>query len=198
MVIGEDFAWAHMPKTAGTATVAMFRAFDGLVRFADSPDEVDAHVTFAERRAEVEGRLLVLNLRRLPAWAISRAHYVSLHGVYPDFEPIPMPPADELARGSFPDERLALFTDRGRLEIGRWMRAEYLADDVLDFVGGLREVSDTERARVHAVGRLNALAYEHDVSRWLTPAQVELLYEHNPAWAALEERVYEAAVVAVD
>src|SRR6266542_4333678 len=89
MVIGERFAWAHMPKTAGTATVAMLHACDGLVRFADSPEGADAHSTFADRRELVDGKLLVLNLRRLPSWVLSRAHYVSLHGVYPDFEPIP-------------------------------------------------------------------------------------------------------------
>jgi hypothetical protein len=175
----------------------MFGAFDGLVRFADSPDGVDAHLTFADRSEEIEGRLLVLNLRRLPAWALSRARYVSIHGVYPDFEPIAMPSADELAGSAFPDERLALFTGGGRLEIDRWLRAESLADDVLDFVASLREVTDAERARIQAVRTLNSIDYDHDVSNWFTPAQVELLYERNPAWAALEARVYgDAGVVA--
>jgi hypothetical protein len=190
MVIGERFAWAHMPKTAGTATVEMLRAFDGLVTFADSPDDADAHVPFADRRGQVEGKLLVMNLRRLPAWVLSRAHYVSRNGTYPDFEPIPMPPARELAESSFPDARLALFTDCGSFEIDRWLRTESLADDLIDFVSELRDVDDAEREHVRAVGRINALDYDHDVSRWFTPAQVERLYERNPRWAAVEETVY--------
>src|SRR5215213_543745 len=116
MVIGDRFAWAHMPKTAGSATVAMLRACGDLVRFADSPEGAEAHTTFAERPERVAGKLLVMNLRRLPAWVISRAWYVSRHGVHPSFEPIPLPPPGTLAESSLPDERLALFTDRGRIE----------------------------------------------------------------------------------
>jgi hypothetical protein len=190
MVIGDRFAWAHLPKAAGSATVAMFSAFEGLVRFADSPDDVDAHVNFSERPEQIDGKLLVLNIRRLPAWVISRAYYVSRHGVYPRFEPIPMSAPQELAASSFPDQRLALFTDGGRLEIGRWLRVESLAGDVIEFVSELRDVTDHERARITDVGRANALDYDHRVSRWFTPAQVEQLYRSNPAWAALEERVY--------
>jgi hypothetical protein len=190
MVIGDDFAWAHMPKTAGTATTTMFEAFDDLVRFADSPEGEDAHRTFEDRRLEVEGKLLVLNLRRLPAWVVSRAHYVSRHGVHPDFVPIPMPSPGDLAESSFPDERLRLFTADGRLEIDRWLRAESLADDVIDFVSDLRDVSEDEAARVRAVGPLNALDYDHDVTSWFTRGELTRLYETNPVWAALEERVY--------
>jgi hypothetical protein len=190
MVIADRFAWAHLPKAAGTATIAMFNAFEGLVRFADSPDDVDAHVSFSERFEQVERKLLVLNVRRLPAWVISRAHYVSRRGVYPSFEPIPMPASQELAESSFPDERLALFTDGGRLDIDRWLRVESLADDVIDLVSELRGVTDDERARVADVGRVNALDYDRRVSHWFTPAQVEQLYRSNPAWAAVEQRVY--------
>jgi|RhiMetdeSRZDD1v2_1073273.scaffolds.fasta_scaffold08834_11 hypothetical protein len=190
MVIGDRFAWAHLPKTAGSATVMMLGAFEGLVRSVDSPYAADAHVTFHERREQVEGKLLALNIRRLPAWVVSRAYYVSLHGVWPDFEPIPLPSAGELADSSFPDQRLALFTDDGRLGIDRWLRAESLAEDVIAFVSELREVTGEERARVRAVGLVNALEYDHDVSSWFTRAQVERLYERNPVWARVEERAY--------
>jgi hypothetical protein len=196
VVIGDRFAWAHLPKTAGTATVAMFEAFDGLVRFADSPDDVDAHVSFADRREQVEGKLLAMNVRRLPAWVISRAVYVSRHGVYPDFEPIPLPSPRALAASSFPDERPALFTDDGRLEVDRWLRAESLTADVIAFVSELREVTDDERARVRRVGRVRALDYDHDAAHWFTPRELELLYRANPGWAAIEGRVYGEVAVA--
>jgi hypothetical protein len=196
MVIGDRFAWAHLPKTAGTATVAMFKAFDGLVGFADATDDVDAHTSFRERPEQIEGKLLVLNVRRLPAWVISRASYVSRHGIYPNFEPIPLPAPAELADSSFPDERLALFTDDGRLEIDRWLRAESLADDVLALVSELREVTDAERTLVRGVGRVNSMDYDRDVTHWFTPPEIARLYERNPHWAAIEERVY-GNVVAV-
>src|SRR5690349_997434 len=175
MVFGDRFAWAHLPKTAGSATVMMLGAFEGLIRSVDSPYAEEAHVTFGERLDQVDGKLLVLNIRRLPAWVISRAYYVSRKGVWPDFEPIPVPSADELADSSFPDQRLALFTDDGRLEIDRWLRAEALVDDVLAFVSELRAVTSEEHACVREVGLVNALDYDHDVSRWFTPAQLERL-----------------------
>jgi hypothetical protein len=196
MVIGDRFAWAHLPKAAGTATVAMLHAFDGLVRSADSPDDVDAHVTFADRGALVDGKLLAMNIRRLPAWVISRAVYVSRHGVYPAFEPIPLPSSRTLATSSFPDERLALFTGGGSFEVDRWLRAESLATDVIAFISELREVTDSERAGVLRVGRLNALDYDRDVEHWFTPGELELLYRANPRWAAVEERVYGEVAVA--
>jgi hypothetical protein len=196
MVIGDRFAWAHLPKTAGTATVAMLQACGDLVRFADSPDGRDAHTAFADRPELVEGKLLAMNLRRLPAWVISRAQYVSRYGVHPDFVPIPFPSPKALAESSLPDERLALFTDDGRLEIDRWLRAESLAGDVAAFVSEVRGLSDAERRRIDAVGRLRALEYDRDVSRWFTPAQIERLYERNPLWASVEDRVYrEVALV---
>jgi hypothetical protein len=194
MVIGEHFAWAHLPKTAGTATVAMFGVFDDLVISIDSPDLAAAHVIFRDREDEIGGKRLVMNFRRLPAWVVSRATYVSRRGVYPDFEPIPLPRADELADSSLPDERLALFTDGGRLTIDRWLRAESLADDLLDFVSELRPVSAGERARVHSVGSVNALDYDRDISRWFTQEQVEHLYRRNPEWAAIEARLYQGLV----
>ena len=35
MVIGKEFAWAHLPKTGGDTTRTLFEAFPGLVQFAD-------------------------------------------------------------------------------------------------------------------------------------------------------------------
>ena len=38
MVVGERFAWAHLPKTGGGTTRALFGLFPGLALFADSGD----------------------------------------------------------------------------------------------------------------------------------------------------------------
>ena len=90
MVIGERFAWAHLPKAAGTATSRMFGVFPELIQFADPEDTNDKHTPFPDRAEMVRGRLLAMNVRRLPAWVLSRAHYVAIHGMWPDYEPIPM------------------------------------------------------------------------------------------------------------
>jgi hypothetical protein len=190
MVIGERFAWAHVPKTGGTSTLTMFWLFPDLVTFADSIDSKGQHVSFRDRWDQVEGKLLLLNFRRLPTWVLSRAQMVSRFGVRPDFEPLPFPTADELARSSFPDERLSMYMDGGRVEIDRWLRMEHLVDDFLKFVSELRDVSDLERKHVVELGPMNVLDYDHELDSWFGPEQVETLYRSNPVWTELEQRLY--------
>jgi hypothetical protein len=190
MVIGNDFAWSHLPKTGGDATLSMFRVFIDLVEFADREDSNDKHAHFRARAQRIRGKLLVMNIRRLPAWILSRAQHVSRRGVYPDYEPIPMATAEELADSSFPDSRLMLHTNDGWFWPDRWLRMEALADDFLDFVSGLREVSETERKRVQALGPVNSAKYDHEIERWFTPSQIERMYLNNPSWATLEHEQY--------
>jgi Holliday junction resolvasome RuvABC endonuclease subunit len=39
-------------------------------------------------------------------------------------------------------------------------------------------------------GRLRALEYDRDVTRWFTRVQLDRLYERNPLWASVEECIY--------
>jgi hypothetical protein len=190
MVIGERFAWAHLPKTGGMATERMFRLFPRLVVFADPDDTDEKHSTFRARRRMLDGKLLAMNLRRLPFWVLSRAQYVSREGVWPKYEPIPMAPAQELAESSFPDSRIHLYTDDGRFVIERWLRTEFLPEDFLRFVSEFTDVSEGQRKAVNALGPVNAQEYDHRLEEWFTAAQVRTMYEHNPAWAAIEEELY--------
>jgi hypothetical protein len=131
-----------------------------------------------------------MNLRRLPAWVLSRAQHVARWGVYPDYEPIPMATPEELAARSFPDERLSLYTDNGRFVIEHWLRAECLREDFLAFISGFTEVTEQRRTAVLALGPVNAHEYDHRTDRWFTAEQIETLYEGNPAWARLERQLY--------
>lgn len=189
-MIGERFAWAHLPKTGGMATERMFRLFGGLVLFADPDDTDEKHATFRARRRMLDGKLLAMNLRRLPLWVLSRAQYVSREGIWPAYEPIPMAPAEELAQSSFPDSRIHLYTDDGRFRIERWMRTEFLAEDFLRFVSEFTDVSAEQRAGVRGLGQVNTQDYDHRPEAWFTPAQVRTMYERNPAWAAIEQELY--------
>jgi hypothetical protein len=190
MVIGERFAWAHLPKTGGMATERMFRLFGPLVVFADPDNTDEKHATFRARRRMLNDKLLAMNLRRLPFWVLSRAQYVSREGIWPDYEPIPMAPAQELAESSFPDSRIHLYTDDGRFAIQRWMRTEFLAEDFLRFVSEFTDVSDEQRAGVLSLGEVNSQDYDHRLETWFTAEQVRTMYERNPAWTAIEEELY--------
>src|SRR6185503_7074059 len=75
MVITERFAWAHLPKTAGDATAQMFAAVPGLVLYQAPLDSNEKHDGFWVHADAIEGKLRVMNIRRLPSWILSIAHH---------------------------------------------------------------------------------------------------------------------------
>ena len=190
MVIGERFAWAHLPKTGGSATLELFRVFPELIVFADFDPGNDKHATFKQREQDVAGRMLVMNLRRLPFWVLSRAQHVARWGVHPDYQPIPMASAQELSESDFPDDRLGLYTDGERFPIDRWLRMEQLGEDFLEFVSELTPVTPEQRAAVLSLPPVNSHEYDHELATWFTPEEIERMYERNPVWAGIEERLY--------
>jgi hypothetical protein len=111
MVIGHRFAGAHLPKTGGDATAARLAAVRGLVQFADPPDANDKHMPFFGREAEVAGKLLATNLRRLPAWTLSGAQHKARHGVHPEYRPLPLESFAEMAARTDADDLLRWMAD---------------------------------------------------------------------------------------
>jgi hypothetical protein len=190
MVIGERFAWAHLPKTGGDTTLALFCLFPGLVHHADPSDTNDKHATFSERSEAVAGKTLAMNFRRLPAWVLSRAHHVAREGLWPDYRPQPIPSARALAESSLPDERLLHFTCSPEFRIDRWLRLEHLREDFLEFVSELVAVTPEQRRSVRALPPADVASYDRDLRRWFTDAQLQTMYEANPTWAALERELY--------
>jgi hypothetical protein len=190
MVIGERFAWVHMPKTGGDATYRMLASVPGLIRFSDPLDSNDKHAAFWEREAEVAGKQLVMNIRRLPAWTLSAAHHKSTVGVHPEFEPVPLASVDEMVESTDPDDMLRWLTDGDRFAVDRWLRTEFLNQDVADWLDALGVLSDEVHRHVDAVSRINEQSYERDLRRRFSGAQLRRLYERNPGWAAVERRVY--------
>jgi hypothetical protein len=195
MVITRRFAWAHLPKTGGDATAAMFAAVPGLVEFADPRDSNDKHMPFFGREAEVSGKLLVMNIRRLPAWALSGAQHKARHGVHPEYTPLPLETVDQITTRTDADDLLRWMTDHGRFEVGRWLRMERLEHDVLALLEELGELSPTARAGIRRVGRVNEGGYPAAAARELTPEKIARLYELNPVWAQVEREVYGSLVI---
>jgi hypothetical protein len=190
VVIGERFAWAHIPKTGGDATVAMLEAVPGLVLFADSRHSNDKHLPFSNREEQVRGKLLVMNIRRLPAWVLSAAHHKAQSGLHPDYKPLPMPSVEEMADDPDPGRMLRWMTDGGRFEIDRWLRTEHLADDVITLLDQLGALDDEVAGRVRAVGRRNASDYDHDPAAHFSAEQIERIYARNPDWAEVERAAF--------
>jgi hypothetical protein len=190
VVLGESFAWVHLPKAGGNATHEMLCAVPGLVTFADPPDSNDKHLPFFAREQEIAGKLRVMNIRRLPAWAISGAHHRANHGEYPNYVPQTLAGPDELASSTDADDLLRWMTDHGRLSVDRWLRAESLAEDLLALLDELERDGPDVREAVLAVGRVNEGDYDRGQADGFSSDQVRRLYQLNPTWAAVERRVY--------
>jgi hypothetical protein len=188
VIIGQAFAWAHIPKAAGDMTASLFGIFPEIIEYADALNGNDKHAKFHER--QVEGKLLALNIRRLPSWILSSAQHKATRGLYPDYKPLPMESPRAMSESMVADQRLALFTDGGRLKIDRWLRVEYLTDDFLDFVGRFTNVDPEREATVCSFPRINTGNYDREVGNWFTPEQIDRMYARNPAWAVIEQRVY--------
>jgi hypothetical protein len=191
MVIGQKFAWCHLQKTGGDVTLQLFQLFPHLVVRADPRNVQAKHASFAEREPEIEGKLLLCNLRRLPSWMLSWHQHHSQHrSLGQDGKPVTMRSPQQLAELPRGDRRLDHFTEGGRFRIDRWFRMEHLAHDFTEFVSELTELTDDVRHSIESYPPVNVLDYDHELGHWFTSEQVRLMYANNPAWAALEERLY--------
>jgi hypothetical protein len=190
MVIGERFAWAHLQKTAGDATLGLFRLFPGLILYSDPRNVEEKHASFVARAAEIDGKLLAANFRRLPDWTLSWAQHRARYSTRPDGGPVAMNSPHQMVEVPRADTRLSILTDNGRYHIDRWMRMESLAEDFTAFISELTDVSDSDRERIASFEPVNTLEYDHDIAHWFTPEQIRLLYRNNPLWASVEERIY--------
>ena len=185
-----------LPKTAGDATCLMLTSVPGLVQFADPVDSNDKHMPFFGREAEVAGKLLAMNIRRLPGVGAQRS---SAQGPATGFTPATAPARwrrlDQITSRTDADDLLRWMTDHGRFHIDRWLRAEQLEADVLDLLGELGELTPVVRTAVLAVGRVNEGAYPRELEREFTAEQIARLYRMNPGWAEVERRAYGALPV---
>lgn len=130
----------------------MLEAVPGLVHHADPIDSNDKHDTFWQREGEIAGRLRVMNIRRLPAWVLSAAHHKAESGLWPEYQPLPMPSVEEMAQGTDPDDLLRWMADGRRLAVERWLRTEHLRDDLLALVEEIgAKADDRDRRAIGSV-----------------------------------------------
>jgi hypothetical protein len=188
MVIGEKFAWAHLQKTGGSATFAMFRLFPELIEFADDREDPAKHSSFGAREDLVAGKLRMCNVRRLPAYLLSWAVWRARPGNQVGRTSMESP--HEISEYPRADRMLAKITDDNRFPVERWLRMEYLGEDFLAFASDLAEVGEDRSKQVRETRAINALDYDHEVRHWFSDAQIKRMYELNPIWCEIEERAY--------
>ncbi len=102
-----------------------------------------------------------------PLWILSAAHHKAISGLWPDFEPQPMPTAEEMVETTDPDDMLRWMTDGPRLTVNRWLRTEHLQEDVLVLLDEIDELTSEARNAVNAVPWVGK-PYDHDVEKSFT------------------------------
>jgi hypothetical protein len=192
MIIGRDFAWGHLGKTAGDATYLLFKEVaPDLIEFAHEPTDRAKHQPFSNAGAAVLLKeTLVLNIRRLATWTLSSAQHRARHGTAADPTPQPVPPSAILAGSDEADRALGMFTGAGRIRIDRWLRSENLREDFIEFVSDRRTVTPRERELARSLMTKPPGPYDHDLSRTFTNQQIRSLYANNPLWANAELQAF--------
>lgn len=196
MVIGKTFAWGHMGKTGGDATLKLFQQVQDIIVFAHPQTTNDKHLKFQDVPLAA-GKDLVLNMRRLPSVVLSHVNHIERYGMgnqYPKGTRIS--PEDAVAFPR-PEGMIRNFTDGGQLPIARWLRMEHLRDDFLSFLETLRPVTRAEADRIRSVETKAPMPYDHDPLTYFTSGQIERLYRNNPTWAAYEKVAYGDVPVAL-
>jgi hypothetical protein len=177
-----------MGKTGGDATWQLFRCVPDLVEFEHLPEDPAKHQRFSDRD-DVDGKRLVLNLRRLPSLVLSYVNHAFRYGLdatLPAGTRLSPEEAVELPR---PERMIRNHTANGRLEI-EWLRMENLREDFLELAESLRPLTVEERTMILAVSTKAPMDYDHDPLSFFTPEQIAALYDNSPTWAAYEREVY--------
>lgn len=195
MVIGEKFAWAHIPKTGGDSTHLLFRKIDdGHLRFIDGAEK---HNSF--QREGAVGLDRISNIRRLPSLLKSWALHFSHHSKWnPGNDDRPFT-RDQLVHGQVwwlepytSDWKLVsidqVVFDYYELDrIKHWIRTECLLDDFRKVISPYMDVSKLE-TDVHTNQAAEMGAYIRKIQ--FSKYELKQIYRNCRRLADIEATVY--------
>ena len=204
MIIAPDWIWVHVPKCAGTMTEEILQTVysaDPTVMFDPVGPGLPViwHQTLA-RRAEDDPifapgtRRVIGNFRRLPAWILSRVHFEidrsgPAAGVTRKQLALGRFRTGAAARGASPQSRISSADQALRgyaAEVTDWVRTEHLDLDLQRVFGW----KSPPPRPVDEKANSNRIPYVRDLAFWFTARDLARMYEANPLWAEVEQRVY--------
>lgn len=196
MIIGASFIWLHFPKCAGTTTTsALLQNFqtDASIAFDDtSQGEPIWHETIEERErrtgVSLDGKNVMANIRRLPAYVISKIHYTE------SLNPEIRHTREHLLTGQFMEadgynnSADNLLRHYNAKNISHWIRTEHLKEDFISVFSQYLDLTGKDLSGLSI--RENSNDYSRDLAKWYSRRDMARLYRKNPLWAKLERRVY--------
>jgi len=200
MILGEKFVWGHLGRTAGDTTLKWFVThFSHLVVDYHEASNPQKHRSFASAPDWCKDRILVANLRRLPAWLVSFAAHRYMMRQSPDkvqslvsgpWKPVDVAGARCVLRSLGDAADVTLGNLVRNLQVDVWLRQEFLADDFIAFVSRFDSAAESKRPLLDVTLAKGYLRYDHSRDFWFTDAELRAAVRNNPVWWALEQRIY--------
>jgi len=184
MIIGDSFAYAHLPRTGGDAATIYFPALTEC-KF-DAVTDGFKHGSFWFKRESHPKLHKLCGIRRLPEW--TRSLMTPL--LHPNSKWIVGSnnvTSTEFMLGRAWGDQI-MFQTIGSTPITHWIRAEHLFEDIVSFIRNhVHEVSDIQVEKARSLPTKPSMNLDNP----FTETQIEQLYDMNPHWAAVESQVYD-------
>lgn len=128
----------------------------------------------------------VLGIRRLPSYVMSIRNHMAINA---RVEPWDGAFCCQLKNA---DDELKRFTHYWKYSIDRWIRAEYMRDDVAKLLTEFYKERFTTKMKavLYNVVTKDKLPYNRNVYDFFTEEQLITLYRNNPIWADYERELY--------
>jgi hypothetical protein len=200
--IGERFVWGHLGKTGGDSARKMFDVLGrDVIVYADPVESPGKHQTFFEKEALLgydltKARKRILNIRRLPSWALSYVFQKQRESGRPvDFARLYEGVVFDHYQDNDPARPFYLTIDTvlstqvcGRVDY--WLRLEYLAQDFITTLSNFVDIPWWKQQRIRLIKRNVNKSYNKDIRRYFSDAQIRALYQACPLWSSIERQVY--------
>jgi len=208
MIISKNYIIAHLPKTGGHALSLMLSKypefgfefdFNFIKNRATKKKDVVIHRTFED--VEIKEQQLVCCIRRLPAWIMAINYHQSVHYKLnykgrstkrfknETYSKVSqhwsnqngfLSSASMAASSNYPDFILKSYLKIPKNKKIQWLRQEYL----------VKNISKLLRIKIKSVNRIHGYRYDHTIKNFFFEHEVKRLYDNNPIWAKLEEKIY--------
>jgi hypothetical protein len=93
MILTDKFIWFHLGKTSGKATIRLFQYVFNEI--GEHYEQLKYHQILTSDDPRVKDKLLVSNIRQLPAWYLSYAQHRRV------IDNVPIPPTNCFIEGDY-------------------------------------------------------------------------------------------------
>lgn len=185
------FTIGHIGRTGGDSVKFIMAAVLDIADSYGNPTESNLKITSIygdNKHRPFNGTepLRVLGIRRLPSYIISiRQHHIVNARVEPWN-------AEFCSKLKNADNEILRITNNRKYTIDRWIRAEYMRDDISKLLTEFYKERFTTKMKAvlyNVVGK-ERLSYNRNIFDFFNCKQLQLLYENNPIWAIYEEQLY--------